>query len=432
MEEVRPAGRRSAWFHLALALYWFSLNYHWGALLNVVVPFDVLRFVPESAKGRLLGVALALGALVAMVVQPVAGALSDGFGSRWGRRRPFLVAGALGTGLGLLLMAESPAFAGFVLGYAWVQFACNISIAGYQGLMPDVVVQAERGRASGYMGLMTAVGSLVGIGLASWALNAGQRTLFYWSIVAVLLGGAFLTAWGVSEKPSRQLPFRWGEFLRGFRVDLRTQPDFGWVFLTRFLVYLGFYTIMNFMLYYLRDVVVPEPVRWPVLGSLNYLAAQTVIGASVLVGTAVASLTAGSLSDRVGRKPLVSASAAAMAVGALLLLLRPPLGAVLGVGLLFGAGYGAYLSVEWALATDCLPSAGEAGRYLGLWGIAMTLPQVVGPLLGGAILDQVARLAPGLGYVALFGTAVLYLGAGAFTVQRVCRGGGPAAAPVGR
>ncbi|HHW14689.1 MAG TPA: BCD family MFS transporter [Firmicutes bacterium] len=102
------------------------------------------------------------------------------------------------------------------------------------------------------------------------------------------------------------------------------------------------------------------------------------------------------------------------------------------MGLLFGAGYGAYLSVEWALATDCLPSAGEAGRYLGLWGIAMTLPQVAGPLMGGWILDRAAGVAPGLGYVALFGTAVLYLGAGALTVWRVRRGGRPAAAPVGR
>ncbi|HHW13608.1 MAG TPA: SLC45 family MFS transporter, partial [Firmicutes bacterium] len=320
MAEVRPAEGHGTGFHLVLALYWFSLNYHWGALLNVVVPFDVLRFVPEAAKGRFLGVALALGALVAMVVQPVAGALSDGLGSRWGRRRPFLVAGALGTAAGLLFMADAPVFAVFVAAYAWVQLACNISIAGYQGLMPDVVDEAERGLASGYMGLMTAVGSLAGIGLASWALNAGQRTLFYWSIVAVLLAGAFLTAGGVPEKPSRRRPFRWGEFLRGFRIDLRAHPDFGWVFLTRFLVYLGFYTIMNFMLYYLRDVAVPRPVRWPVLGDLNYLAAQTAIGAAVLVGTAAASVAAGSLSDRLGRKPLVSAAAAAMAAGALVLL----------------------------------------------------------------------------------------------------------------
>lgn len=421
-------GRRAqgSLFHLILAFYWFSLNYHWGALLNVVVPFDVLRFVPEAAKGRFLGAALALGALVAMVVQPVAGALSDGWRSSRGRRRPFVLVGTLGTAAGLLLMAGAPAFLVFVAAYGLVQFACNVSIAGYQGLMPDVVAEEERGRASGYMGLMTAAGSLAGIGLASWALNVGGRVAFYWSIIGVLLLGAGITVGGIREEPAPGRRFTWREFSGGILVDPRRYPDFGWVFLTRFFVYLGFYTIMNFMLYYLRDVVVVRPVHLPGLGTLNYLSAQTAIGAAVLVGTAAASVTAGSLSDRVGRKPLVSASAAAMALGSLVLLLRPSLPVVMGVGLLFGAGYGAYLSVEWALATDCLPSAGEAGRYLGLWGIAATLPQVIGPLVGGTILDRVSRLAPGLGYTVLFGTALVYLGAGAVTVHKVRRGGRPA------
>ncbi|MDI6872570.1 MAG: MFS transporter [Bacillota bacterium] len=429
--DERRSPARGVLFHLALASYWFSFNYHWGALLNVVIPFDVLRFVPEAAKGRFLGLALSLGAFVAMVVQPVAGTLSDGFGSRWGRRRPFLLAGALGTAAGLLLMAGAPAFAVFVGAYGLVQLASNVSVAGYQGLMPDVVAEEERGRAAGYRGLMTALGSLTGIGLASWALNSGGRTAFYWSIAAVLFGGALLTAWRVREEPSARRRFSFPDFRRGFWVDPRHNPDFGWVFLTRFLVYLGFYTIMNFMLYYLRDAVVPQPVLLPGLGRLNYLAVQTVVGAAVLLGTAAASVAAGNLSDRIGRKPLVSASAAAMALGAVVLILRPPLPLVLGVGFLFGIAFGTYLSGEWALATDCLPSAGEAGRYLGLWGIAMTLPQVIGPLLGGSILDRVARAAPGLGYAALFGTAMLYLGAGALVVWRVRRGGRPAAASGG-
>ncbi|MGE5553868.1 MAG: MFS transporter [Betaproteobacteria bacterium] len=424
--------RRGIGFHLVLALYWFSLNYHWGALLNVVVPFDVLHFVPETAKGRFLGVALALGAFVAMVVQPVAGALSDAFGSRWGRRRPFLLAGTLGTMAGLLCMAGATAFSLFVAAYVLVQLSCNLAIAGYQGLMPDVVAEEERGRASGYMGLMTAAGSLCGIGLASWAMNSGARVPFYWSISVVLFLGALITWWGVHEEPSARRPLRFREFWQNFWVDPRHYPDFAWLFLTRFLVYLGFYTIMNFMLYYLRDAIVPQAVSLPVLGTVNYLGAQTAIGAVVLVGTAAASLVAGSLSDRMGRKPLVTGAASAMALGALVLVLRPPLPLVLGVGLVFGAGYGAYLSVEWALATDCLPSAEEAGRYLGLWGIAMTLPQVIGPLLGGNILDLAAQTAPGAGYAALFSTALLYLGAGAVTVNRVRRGGKPVVAPEGR
>src|SRR5437879_12160954 len=78
-----------------LGLYWFAMSFHWGALITVVIPAEVLRFVPESQKGFYLGLLFAVGAVMAMAISPISGALSDRSTVPMGRRRPFVVAGVL-------------------------------------------------------------------------------------------------------------------------------------------------------------------------------------------------------------------------------------------------------------------------------------------------------------------------------------------------
>jgi MFS family permease len=78
---------------LVLNAYWIGLSFKWNALHPIILPAILLNFVPETQKNTYLGALTFAGLLLAMVVQPVAGAVSDGWRSRWGRRRP-LMAGA--------------------------------------------------------------------------------------------------------------------------------------------------------------------------------------------------------------------------------------------------------------------------------------------------------------------------------------------------
>jgi MFS family permease len=75
--------------------------------------------------------------------------------------------------------------------------------------------------------------------------------------------------------------------------------------------------------------------------------------------------------------------------------------------------------VEWALATDVLPSQAHVAKDLGIWGMSATLPQVVAPLIGGPLLDGVNHLGSNWGYFALMILAAAYFGAGALTVWRI-------------
>jgi MFS family permease len=90
------------------------------------------------------------------------------------------------------------------------------------------------------------------------------------------------------------------------------------------------------------------------------------------------------------------------------------------LGLLFGVGYGAYTSVDWALAVDALPSREAAGRDMGVWSIATTLPAILAPLLGGLVISVAGSLGDTtVGYRVVFSLAVVFLLAGAVFILRV-------------
>ena len=88
-----------------LSAYWFAVSAHWTAILVVLLPAQAQQLGGDAFKGRTLGLVLLAGALVSMIVAPIFGAISDRVRSRLGRRRPFLIIGALGNMLALLGLA---------------------------------------------------------------------------------------------------------------------------------------------------------------------------------------------------------------------------------------------------------------------------------------------------------------------------------------
>ncbi len=163
-----PARRFTALDQFFVSCFWLASNIHWGALIAIVLPSQIAAIVGDAQKEFYNGIIPAIGAAVSLVITPVAGALSDRSRSRFGRRRPFMLGGTLVNILFLLLLA--PFGPGdniwlFLLCYMGIQFGNNWSGGPYAGLIPDVVTHHQRGSASGWMGLMTAVGTLVGLSL---------------------------------------------------------------------------------------------------------------------------------------------------------------------------------------------------------------------------------------------------------------------------
>jgi len=150
----------------------------------------------------------------------------------------------------------------------------------------------------------------------------------------------------------------------------------------------------------------------------------TVLGASAEmvgliegIGEATASITklfSGWISDRLGkRKAFVFLSAAIQGVAALLLAFVPELSAAMVAAGLLGLGYGCFLSVDQALATQVLPDPESRGKDLGIMNIATAVPQAMAPLLGAGIVAALG------GFMGLFILSGLFAFAGALAVARV-------------
>jgi MFS family permease len=410
---------------LTLSLLWFSLNFQTAALLPIVIPAQLLLFVTPGSVGNAgqavaLGALSAAGALIALVAQPLTGAASDRTTSRFGRRRPYVViAGAIYL-VGLLTLAWAPAFAIFALGFVLAQIAANVGTAAYQGLLPDRVPAEQRGTASGYLGLMTIlgnVGSLVaagfllgnvvsGPGLAD-AVRSGA-TRFYALGIGVLIIGTLVTVIGIREEPvpprEARLPF-----MELWLAPLR-YANFRWVFLTRVSVMLGLTLFLTFIEYYFANVA----------HVTNFVQSTAAVALLALGGALIGALTLGTISDRIGRVGIVAVATGLMTLAALAFVIAPHL-PLWPLGLVFGAGYGAYTSVDWALAVDSLPALSAAGKDLGVWSIASNLPAVLAPLVGSAVIGGGSALGVSTeaAYRAVFALAGLFLLLGAVFVLRV-------------
>ena len=417
---------------ITLSVLWFSLNFETAALLPVVIPTQLLLFVTPGGVGNaqqalVLGFLSAIGALLALITQPLTGMVSDRTASRLGRRRPYIVVAAVIYVAGMLALAAAPGFAIFVIGFVLAQIAANVGTASYQGLLPDRVPADQRGTASGYLGLMTIlgnVGSLVAAALLLSNVSAGAglaaavrsgATRYYVLGIAVLVIGVLVTVVGIDEHPSNQpQPLARGSVGVSHFFDPWLAPmrygNFRWVFLTRASVMLGLTIFLTYIEYYFANVA----------HVTNFVQSTAAVALLALGGAVIGALTLGMVSDRIGRVGIVAVATGLMTLAALTFVVAPHI-PLWPLGLLFGAGYGAYTSVDWALAVDSLPSLGAAGKDLGIWSIASNLPAVLAPLVGslviggGTALGMTAEAA----YRSVFALAAGFLLLGALFVFRV-------------
>lgn len=432
----KPLTRREL---LGLNVLWFALNFVFAALLPIVIPAQILLYISPGATGNgqqalFLGVLAALGAVTAVIVQPTVGALSDRTSTRLGKRRPYILGGAVVMLAGLALLAFTHLIALFILGMFFVVVANTTSGTAYQGLIPDRVPNAQRGAASGYMGLMTILGTVGSLAVASLLLSQAGATgravhtlaagiargasLFYVIGACLVVVAAVVTLVAVRETPypviarTTHAPHtRRSQRLARLWIEPWRNPNFTWVFLTRAFVVLGLALFTTYIAYYFAQVA----------HVANFVQATAINAVLALGGAVLSTLVMGILSDRLRRRaPIVCVAGSFMALTALAFVVAPGRIPLWPLGILFGLGYGAYMSVDLALAVDALPSQHDAGKDLGLWSMAATLPAVVAPVLGSAVIflaDLAGQTA--FGYRAVFGLATIFLLLGAIFVLKV-------------
>ncbi|MFI8572902.1 MFS transporter [Stenotrophomonas bentonitica] len=155
--------------------------------------------------------------LTGLLVQPVIGYLSDRTWTRWGRRRPFFMIGAVLTTLALLVMPNSPTL-WIAAGTLWVLDASiNVSMEPFRAFVGDQLAPRQRPTGFAMQSFFIGIGAIVAsflpfilahFGVANTAA-AGQvpdtvRYAFYFG-AAVLLAAIIWTVVSTREYSPAEL-----------------------------------------------------------------------------------------------------------------------------------------------------------------------------------------------------------------------------------
>jgi MFS family permease len=396
--------------YLGISLFWFALSFFWGAVLILVLPDRVEQLAGARDKDRVLAVVTSLGALVASATQILFGAISDRSRHRMGRRRPYLIVGTLLTTVALFAFPEARTVWTLLGVYIVIQFFLNVANGPYQALIPDRIPWRYHGTASAWMGVCTLLGRIGGPFAASLLLGS-ERGLFWLMALFALLLNAFmlLNVWLIREEPyTGNSPTLWEAITSSYRVPLKPYPSFVWLLISRLAIMMGIYTVNFCLLYYLRDTLGYRKEAFQLI--THFMVLSTLTG---ILGT----LPSGKLADRYSKRLILAISCIICLLAGMGFLFAHDLTVVYIAVAIFGAGFGVFQAVDWALACNLLPQEAPA-KYMGVWSIADTLPQVIAPLVAGPVAYAInTQVAMGAGYRALMVLAMVYWALGTAAIR---------------
>jgi MFS family permease len=393
-----------------ITLYILATVALWIALLtpaSISLPIRVAALDPGGKTGALSAIT-GVGAVFALVANPVFGRLSDLSTSRWGQRKPYLIAGTLLGTVALLVIGWAPNLAVVGIGWCLAQVCFNAALAALVAILPERVPSARRGLVSGLMGTTIQAAQVAGAFLILFTGTAGLGMF----LVPTGLAVVFMLWFGLQL---REVPRTRGELHRVSWWNLVTSmwispakyPDFAWVWLGRFLLLVATSLLTTYKTYFLMD-------------RLHYTSAQVtgILFWSMLilaVANTIGSIPCGWLSDILHRRKVFTwGSAAIFGIGMLVVALSHSLPTFLGGVAIAGFGGGLYTGVDYALVTDVLPNSdSEAGKGMGVLNMANALPQSVAPAIAPAFL----AIGGGGNYTALYLAAAGCSVAGAVVVK---------------
>lgn len=399
---------------LFIAVYVLAQFGIWIALLTPVVITIALRvseFASEAEKGRWLGIILAIGGFVALVVTPICGALSDRTRSRFGRRRPWLVGGLLVSGLGLTILGAAPNL--LILGIGWVicQAGFNAMQAACLPILPDVIPLHVQGRVAGMLGMTSTAGTFAG----SWITQFTQSSdlMMFMVPFAITVVSVVTLCFILPDRPAAMVEGRMspGLIFRSIFAPFRDW-DFSWAFGSRFLIMMAWSFLLTYQLFFLTDQLSLARSE-----ATHVMVRSMAIIASATIGI---SLVGGFITDWTGRrKPLVFIAAVMEATGFLVIALASSVPKFLAGVALAGIGKGLYFAVDLALLAAILPSEQDRAKDMSVFQIANSLPQSLAPALAPIILA--VGSASGKNYAAIYLTGAAFALLGAFAIKPVRR-----------
>jgi len=355
-----------------------------GGLLVLQVEVQRLH---KSGASMWVGIYIALCG-VTQLMCPVLGKLSDSYASSFGRRRPFIAFGCvlsiLGiAGLWVASLEILPTL--YSLSLVVLEMGMNMTFAAQAAIPPDILADPDsslNGFVSGLIGAQAFLGSLSSVAIIVVTHRMPIQVQYPIFMVLTFAASATVFFMAIDLPVKKVTPWTFKELLMTFTIDMSTDRDFFWICLGRWCYYM-ISSVSVFLYFYIRDMfnIHSDAKVRELLGIV--MAVSLLTGGSVAIPSAQAS-------NKFGRKRTIYLSAAVMILAMTTFLTVPFLGAewlIYACAIVYGSGNGVYLSVDYALALDCMPKKKTPAESLGLWGVAGFLGTAVGPVFGGLLLN---------------------------------------------
>jgi MFS family permease len=395
-----------------LSLFWLGLT----AIDSVVtastqsrLKFDGL--VDQSQLGVSTAILAALTFGFSFFIQPTVGAISDYTTTRWGRRKPYIVVGAICDAIFLIGIATASTFIALAAFVTLLAVSTNVARGPFQGYVPDLLPDRQVGLGSALVGIMQVAGNIVGFGLAAYANTSGNVGVALAAVAVIeivtMISVVVRVPNGPPARPREGRSWRsiaaetWG-------TDILREKSYVWLLASRLFVMMGGASLVNFVVYYLADV---HGLNQREVGNVQFL-----MLAAVAIGAMLAIIPSARISDRVGRKPVIYVSIVLGVISLVIAALAPSVPFAVVAAALFGGSQGTFLAVDWALMTDIIPKA-ASGRYMGLSNVATQSSTTIAVIIGGLLLDGIRRAA--FGEVGTAERVILAVGVGYFVLGAV-------------
>ena len=378
-----------------------------GIVSAVLLPMHY-KTIEGVNPDALIGIVNAFTAVASLIANLMFGNFSDRSRSRFGRRTPWILFGAMLGGVTLFLTGTTHNAVLLTIFYCACMFGLNCMIAPMVAILSDRVPSGIRGTMSAFYGAGATIGSPIGTMLGALFI---KNLIPGFAVAGVLmfLGGVVSMLIMPKEESADFLPKDEGS-LKDVLVSFRPPAfhgahDFYKAFVGRFCMLVSYQMIAVYQLYIIQNYIGQSVDESAVTVS--------VVSMIMMVMSLVGSFISGPVSDIIGRRkvPVVVASVL-FAIGIAMPWVFPSsMGMYLFAGIA-GLGYAVYSAVDQALLVDVLPNKEEAGKDLGILNMATTLGQMCGPIVMSALVVN-------LGYNFAFPTSIALAIIGCFFIMAI-------------
>ena len=376
-----------------------------GNMLFTLMSFWALKYLTDTVGIAAIwaGTAVMISKVCDAVTDPLMGFLSDRTLSRWGRRRVYLLFGAVPMCLAMVFFFTAPSYLPQSMHFAWaitalivLYSASTIINVPYTSLTPELTSDYnEQSSLNGYRFGCAVFGTIAGAGAVQPLVQAfarpdsanplaDQRGFSAMGLIlgAVMMTVTFITFFGTREKKYRREDLPTEGFFTTFMAVFRNRP-YVLLLLTYALHMTGISFLTTILAYYTENVLKREDVT-TVAMILLLVTAMLFIPVSVLV------------SKKIGKQRTYQICFAiiAGACGTLYFLgHRMPVEFFYGVMVFAGIGVGFSYVAPFAMVPDVIEyEASKTGKrnegaYYGMWTFISKLGTAMALFVTGQILE---------------------------------------------